>query len=236
MGYDALNRVLTRTYSDGTPTVTFSYDQSNCLALSACQNIGHRTGATDEAGSENWAFQIDKANSRSIHQEQRTTGSITKSTTYILDLAGNSTQVTYPTSRIVNFTFDAANRPSKAVDASNGISYATGPQTSPGTSCLANVTCYTPQGSIYAVSIGQTSTFTGLNVSNIYNSRLQPQEFKATSTGGNAIDISYSFLDSYQAEAVGGGVNEYIVITEAGKLALAELMTVRRKANPEESR
>jgi hypothetical protein len=46
--------------------------------------------------------------------------------------------------------------------------------------------------------------------------------------------ISYRFIVSYQANAVGGGVNEYIVITEAGKLALAELMTVRRQANTEE--
>ena len=40
---------------------------------------------------------MDKTNSRSIHQEQRTTNSspnnITKTTTYYLDLAGNVTQI-----------------------------------------------------------------------------------------------------------------------------------------------
>jgi len=55
--YDALHRELTRTYSDGTPTVATTYDQTACLGLAACQNIGHRTSMTDAAGSESWAYQ-----------------------------------------------------------------------------------------------------------------------------------------------------------------------------------
>lgn len=193
--YDALNRELTRTYSNGDATVTTTYDQSTCLSLSACQNVGQRTSVTDAAGSEAFAYQVDKTNSRTVHVDQRTTNSLTKSSTYYLDLAGNITEIVYPTGRILNYTYDAADRPSTAVDASNGITYATGPGTSPGGTCIANVTCYTPQGSLYAVSIGQTSTFTGLNVTNSYNARLQPNEFKASSTGGNAIDITYSYVD-----------------------------------------
>jgi RHS repeat-associated protein len=192
--YDALHRELTRTYSDGTSTVTTAYDQAACLGLSACQNIGRRTSVTD-AGSELWAYQVDPANLRDLHREQRTTNSITKTTTYLFDLAGNTSQITYPTGRIVNYSFDSANRPSLAQDSSNGITYATGFQSSPGGTCVANVTCYTPQGSVYVVSLGQTSSFTGLNVTNIYNSRLEPLEFKSSSTGGTAIDITYSYAD-----------------------------------------
>lgn len=194
-GYDVLNRELTRTYSNLDPTVTTAYDQPTCLGLSSCQNIGHRTSMTDAAGSESWAYQVDKTNSRSVHVDQRTTNSLTKTSTYYLDLVGNVTQAIYPTGRTVNYTYDAADRPSTTTDSSNGITYATGFQSSPGTGCLPNVTCYTPQGSIYAVSLGQTSTFTGLNITNSYTSRLQPQEFKASSTGGSAIDLTYSFLD-----------------------------------------
>jgi RHS repeat-associated protein len=193
--YEALHRELTRTYSDGTPTVTTAYDQTGCLGLSACHNVGHRTSMTDGVGSESWAYQVDKTNSRSVHVEQRTTNTLTKTSTYYLDLAGNITQLVYPTGRIVNYTYDSADRPSSAIDSSNGITYATGFQTSPGGSCLANVTCYTPQGSVYAVSLGQTSVFTGLNITDSYNSRLQPVEFKASSTGGNAIDTTYSYVD-----------------------------------------
>jgi RHS repeat-associated protein len=67
-------------------------------------------------------------------------------------------------------------------------------QTAPA-GCLAGKVCYTPQGTFYALSIGQTSSFTGLNLTHSYNSRLQPNEFKASSSGGNAVDITYGFVD-----------------------------------------
>jgi RHS repeat-associated protein len=194
-GYDVLNREISRSYSNGDPTVSIAYDQAACLGLSSCDNVGHRTSGADAAGSELWSYQIDTNHQQSIHKEQRTTSGISKITTYVLDLAGNTTQVTYPTFQIVNYTFDSANRPSAVQDASNGITYATGPKTSPGGTCANNVTCYTPQGTVYAVSIGQTASFAGLDITNSYSYRLQPNEFKASSVGGNAIDITYSFVD-----------------------------------------
>jgi RHS repeat-associated protein len=203
--YDALNRETSRTFSNGDPSVTTTYDQSNCLGLASCSNIGHRTSMTDAVGSEAWAYQIDPANLRSIHVDQRTNNTkfglggpvkVTKTSTYYLNLAGNITQAVYPTGRVVNYTFDAADRPSTATDGSNGITYATGFQAPPsGTNCLSTAVCYTPQGTFYALSIGQSSTFTGLNLKHTYNSRLQPNEFSALSSAGNAIDISYNFVD-----------------------------------------
>ncbi len=210
--YDVVNRETMRTYSNGDPSVTYVYDNpAHCLALSACQNIGHRTGMTDAAGSEAWAFQVDKTNSRSVRVDQRVKAGIVngyKTATYYFDYAGNLTKSFYPTGRIVNYTYDSANRPSTAVDGSypaynNGITYATGFKTSPGGTCLANVTCYTPQGTLYALSIGQTSSFTGLNLTHIYNNHLQPREFKASSTGGNAIDITYGFVDPVTSHNAG---------------------------------
>jgi RHS repeat-associated protein len=203
--YDALNREVVQNYSNGDPTITTAYDQAACLGLTACQNIGHRTSMTDAAGSESWAYQVDTTNfpnSPNIHRDQRTTNGITKSSTYYADLAGNVTQAVYPTSRIVNYTFDSANRPSTAIDGSNGITYATDFQTAP-TGCLTGKACYTPQGSFYALSIGQTASFTGLNLTHSYNSRLQPNEFKASSTGGNAIDITYGFVDPVTSHNAG---------------------------------
>jgi RHS repeat-associated protein len=55
--------------------------------------------------------------------------------------------------------------------------------------------CYTPQGTEYSAAIGKTSTFNGINLSETYNSRLQPLEMKASSSAGNAFDITYSFVD-----------------------------------------
>jgi RHS repeat-associated protein len=192
--YDALNRETVRTYSNGDPTVTSTYDQSTCLGLTACQNIGHPTSVTDGAGSEQWAYQTDVANLRSIHVNQRTTSSISKTSTYYFDLAGNITSITYPTGRVVNYTYDAANRPATAADSANGITYAAA-QSSPPSGCLTTGVCYTPQGTDYSSAIGKTSTFAGVNFSETYNNRLQPLEIKASSAAGSAIDITYGFVD-----------------------------------------
>ena len=194
-GYDALNRELTRTYSDGTPTVTTTYDQTTCVGLPGmtCQNIGHRTSMTDAAGSESWAY---KENNQTLDRphilvDQRTTGGVTKTGTYYSDMAGNITQWVYPTGRTMYTAISAANR---MVEVYNGPAYAAAQYpASPG--CPINIVCYTPQGTIYSMSLYHSSTFNGLNILETYNSRLQPQEIKASSTGGNAMDISYSYTD-----------------------------------------
>ena len=198
--YDAIRRETGRTYSNGDPSLSTTYDQASCLNFTTCQNIGHRTSMTDAAGSEAWAYEVDKTNLRSIHREQRTTNSspsnITKTTTYYLDLTGNVTQLVYPTGRTVNYTFDSADRPSTAADSANGITYATDWKTPPAsTNCVASAVCYTPQGSVYGMSIGQSPSFTGFNFSETYNNRLQPRELKASSSVGTAIDITYNFVD-----------------------------------------
>ena len=196
--YDALNRETVHNYSNGDATITTVYDGSSCLGLTACQNIGHATSVTDAAGSESWAYQTDSVNLRSVHVNQRTTTSspsnVTKTSTYYFDLAANLTSITYPTGRVINYTYDAANRPATAADSANGITYAAA-QSTPPTGCLSSGVCYTPQGAEYSAAIGKTSTFNGINLSQTYNTRLQPLEIKASSTAGNAFDISYSFVD-----------------------------------------
>lgn len=193
-GYDVLNRLLSRSYSNGDPTVTIVYDQANCLGLGSCQNIGHQTSMTDAAGSEYWTYLTDYNNRRSVHVDQRTTNGVTRNTTYYLDLAGNPTQIVYPTGRTVNYAYNNANRPVSAVDASNGITYATAPA-SPLSGCPTSAVCYTPQGSIYSMSVGKAGSFTGLNVSESFNNRLQPKEISASSTAGSVLDIQYNFAD-----------------------------------------
>jgi len=206
--YDALHRTTGVSYSNLDPSLAFTYDGTGCLGLTTCQNIGHRTGMTDGAGSESWAYEVDKTNLRSIHVEKRTNDSspsnITKTTTYYLDLAGNVTQLVYPTGRTVNYTYDSADRPSNAADSSNGITYVADWKTPPSsTNCTAGAACYTPQGSVYAMSIGQTSSFTGLNFSESFNNRLQPNQIEASSSAGNAIEITYNFVDPVSSHNAG---------------------------------
>jgi RHS repeat-associated protein len=71
-------------------------------------------------------------------------------------------------------------RPISGVDTANSINYATA-----GT--------YAPQGALSALTLGSATGFTGVNLSNTYNNRLQPNEVKAWSTAGTAFNLSYCF-------------------------------------------
>jgi RHS repeat-associated protein len=195
--YDALNRVTQKNYSDTTPTAFFLYDQNSRWGINLTNTIGRLVedwngqSCCATGGAE--IFSYDPMG-RVLLNEQYTPAMSYRPVNYTYDLAGNATSITYPSGRVVNYSYDSASRAKTAVDGSNGITYATDFQTAP-TGCLAGAVCYTPQETFYALSIGQTSSFTGLNLTHSYNSRLQPNEFKASSTGGNAIDITYGFVD-----------------------------------------
>ena len=195
--YDQLNRISEKDYSDGTPSAFFAYDGAGWWGITQTNTVGRLmeqwTGTSCCATEGAEIFSYD-AMGRVLLNEQYTPGMGYKQVTYIYDFAGNTTSVTYPSGRVVNYTYDQADRPQNATDGSNGITYATG-QTSPPAGCTSTGVCYTPQGSEYSSAIGKTSGFTGLNFSETYNSRLQPLEIRASSSAGNAIDITYSFVD-----------------------------------------
>jgi RHS repeat-associated protein len=169
-------------------------------AFTVTNGVGRRTGTCDATGAAAWSYDTMGR----VTTNQRSINGVTKSTSYQYTLDGLVSNVTYPSGRVVNYTYDGADRPSNATDGSSGITYAADSQTPPtGTTCVASRVCYTPQGSFYALSIGQSASFTGFNISHTYSPRLQPNEFKASSTGGNAIDITYSFVDPATSKNAG---------------------------------
>src|SRR5206468_625513 len=119
-GYDALHRVTKKTYSNGDPAVTYTYDQSACLGQPTCYNIGHRTSMNDAAGSESWSY--DKMG-RAL-TDQRTTNGITMPTSYTYIFDGSPATLTYPSGRVVTYSYDSAARPISAVDSIGPINYA----------------------------------------------------------------------------------------------------------------
>lgn len=175
--YDALNRVSGVTYSNGDPSVTYSYDGSNCLSQPSCHNIGHRTGMTDAAGSEAWSYDsMDR-----VLADQRTTNGITKSTIYAYSpyLDGSVASITYPSGLKVTYAYDGVGRPVSAID-QNGVKYAASAS-------------YAPQDAISSAVIGVSGAFTGITVSSTYNKRLQPVEVKASSSASTPLDLTYNF-------------------------------------------
>jgi RHS repeat-associated protein len=207
--YDALNRLTAKGHgssqkscTNGTmtgPDATYSYDGSGCLGAPGglCYNVGHRTGMTDLAGSESWAYDTM---GRTIVQS-RTTNSITKTTGYTYNLDGSVATLTYPSGRVVTYTPDTAGRPSSLMDNTTSVYYATG-------TCANGVSgngiCYAPQGGVAQVQYG-----TSLVSTHIYNDRLQPcwtysttgtplawgntTGCTSTAAAANMLDLKYNF-------------------------------------------
>ncbi len=174
--YESLHRMTGKTYSNGDPSAGYTYDQAGCLGQPSCYNIGRRTSMTDAGGSESVSY--DKMGRVATHQ--RITNAISKNTSYTYNLDGSLLTLVYPIGRTITYAYDTAGRPVSALDTANGINYATA-----GT--------YAPQGALAGLTLGSTGSFTGIMLSNTYNTRLEPNEVKASSTAGTVFDLSYCF-------------------------------------------
>lgn len=199
---DALNRVREKTYSNGDPSVTYNYDgntTSGCSpTLSISNPIGRRTSMCDAAGNEAWSYD----SMGRVLLDQRTTNSLTKSTTYSYNFDGSMATLSYPSLRTLTYTPNAAAQPVSAVDTAYSINYAVGPTTCPnGQSPVpTGGVCYTPIGTVAALQNGST-----LVTTSYYNTRLQPCRVAVNSSGtaptscgdgghaGNVLDYIYSF-------------------------------------------
>lgn len=130
--YDALNRVTRVSYSTGL-VLTYAYDGTY-------YGTGQLTGVTDASGSTSWQYDSHGR----VSQKQQTTGGITLTVSYLYDSQGRLSQITYPSGRIISWSFDAAGRPSQVL--------------SNGTPLLSNIT-YWPFGSASGWTWGNGSTY-----------------------------------------------------------------------------
>jgi RHS repeat-associated protein len=109
--YDALNRVTSMS-ATGVSNVGFSYD-------TGINGIGHLTGMTDGTGSTSWTYDL---HGRVIGKNQ-TTGSVTRSATYAYNpTTGQLTSITYPSGKVINYTWTAGKLTGLNIDANTVIS------------------------------------------------------------------------------------------------------------------
>ena len=190
---DQLNRVTSKTYSDGTPTVIYTYDGNTPSACSPggfnySNQIGRRTAMCDADGSEFWSYDPmgrEKA-------EQRATNGITNKTGYTYDFNGDLATLTYPSGRVITYATDSAGRPSEAQDVPNNIFYMQG-TCSNGINSLG--VCYAPQGAITSANVGPIGGSTWLKTAMSYNPRLQPNQIQFLNQAGPLMSLQYSFVD-----------------------------------------
>ncbi len=150
--YDALNRLYAKSYSDGTPAVSYTYDTPGIS-----NSVGRLTQVSNSAATTNYTGY--DASGRITSSNEQTAGQ-TYSFSYGYNLAGAPTSETYPSGRVVTTIFDAANRPSTLTGTVNGQ------QTG-----YITQTAYWAHGGVYYFVRGN-----GVWHAVSYNSRLQQTE------------------------------------------------------------
>jgi RHS repeat-associated protein len=147
--YDALNRVLSKSYSDGTPAVTYNYDASG-----VSNSIGQLTSVANASSVTNY-MGFDALGRVTASNQQ--TGGQTYSFAYLYNLAGALKSETYPSGRVVTASYDGANR-----------AYSMSGNLSGQNSTYVTQTAYWPHGAIYHYVRGN-----GVWYAASYNNRLQ---------------------------------------------------------------
>jgi RHS repeat-associated protein len=161
--YDALNRLLSRTYSDGTPTETFEYDQSSVWGIALANTKGRASHESTSNGQR--LFSYDKAGRITDQWEclPSNCGVSNYHTAATYTLAGNVKQLTYPSGRTITYTTGTAGRTTQvALTAAGGqtLNYLYG-----------SGIHYSPAGAAKNVTFGNSST--ALTETNTFNNRLQ---------------------------------------------------------------
>jgi RHS repeat-associated protein len=183
--YDVLNRVTGVSYSDGTATEQYVYDTAHPFGTSATMGnpVGRLVGATSSGANRTQGYD---SMGRVIRRSDCLLQTFCDYTATQYNLLGSATQITYPLGLTVNYTYNAGNRPTSAVD-SNSVQYVTNAH-------------YNAAGSLCSEVLGTTITQTLT-----FNGRIQPLELQATTSGapstpcatptqtGNLLDLSYNF-------------------------------------------
>jgi len=188
--YDPLHRVATvgtthaKTYSNGDHAVDYFYDQTSYNGLTIAEGVGHETGMSDMTGSSASTFDSEgrvlKEN-QTINISGLTTSAVTKQLSYTYNLDGSNASVTYPDGKVINYLYNAAGHALSAIDSSGPVSYVTS-------------ATYAPHGDVSGYFNGVTSSFTGIQTTNSWNNRFQPQTFTAATLGTGAHNVmSFSF-------------------------------------------
>jgi RHS repeat-associated protein len=171
--YDALNRPLTRTYNDGTPAVTNTYD-----AVGVPYSKGQLTEISNSVSTTK-ITQFDTLG-KSLVNQQITEGN-TYTSSYQYNLIGDLVQETYPSGRVVRNDYNSNNEISKIYGQKNASSVMR---------TYANNISYTAWGAIDKIKLGN-----GRFESAKFNNRLQVTELAVGSSVGDGSlwKLNYEF-------------------------------------------
>jgi RHS repeat-associated protein len=188
--YDALNRPTSRSYSDGTPTVTYTYD-------TLTNGIGRLTSVSSSVSVYNYSGYDALGR---LTGSSQVTDRQTYSMGYAYDLAGNLTSQTYPSGRVVTTSYDSAGR----------LSQVSGQKTGEANKTYVNSFSYTSHGAIKDVKLGND-----LWEHSSFNTRLQPIEIGLGTTQGGIDHLKLNY--AYGTTTNNGNVQTQTITIPGGQ-------------------
>lgn len=198
--YDSLNRLQTITYSDGTPTVTYTYNPPG-----SPNNTGGRLASvTNGVTTEIYRYDIMGRPTMC----QKTIGGQTYTINYAYNPDGTPSSITYPSGRTVTLGEDAIGRPTQI--GSNGIN-------------LLNFNSYNAAGEILSETYGN-----GVSGAYTYNNQLQLAALQYAGASP-ILNLAYNYggaQDNGQilgiADALASSRSTSYVYDEVGRLKAAQ--------------
>ena len=187
--YDALNRLTGKVYRNKNKilgSVNFSYDDT----ANGNHGVGRLTSLSDFSGSSSFVYDhLDR-----LVEESRVQDGVTQTVSYAYDLAGNLTQIVYPSGRIVDYSLDALGRPSAVSFKANAAATA---QT------VANNITYLPFGPVSSLTLGN-----GVQVTYTYDLDYRLTRIQAQAPGGAMLqDLSFSYDGSGNIDGITDAVD-----------------------------
>lgn len=213
--YDKLNRVKTRSYNDGTPSVSYFYDNEQLLPLSCAPSTSDfqrgvfkgRLVAVTYGGACDGTYYGYDALGRVTESLQKMGDQKYKVSEYKYDLAGNLTSQKYPSGRVVKTAYDGAGRISAVTGMKDAL-----------TKTYASGFGYTAHGAVSKVMLGNK-----LWEHTTFNKRLQPVEI---GLGVSALNSSLFKLNySYGTTANNGNILSQTISVGKTSAAPALILT-----------
>jgi YD repeat-containing protein len=100
--YDALNRVVSQSYSDSSENITYNYDD----LANGNKGVSRLTGVTDQSGTTNYFYNSFGR----VAKETKVIAGKSYITEYQFNTYGQLTSITYPSGRILSYSFDNLGR------------------------------------------------------------------------------------------------------------------------------
>jgi RHS repeat-associated protein len=193
-GYDALNRLTSKTYSDGTPTTLFGYDIASITMGTAHFAINNTIGqmswsapvtASGPITMDSYSYDaVGRVTDYWQCTPYNCSGPNPWHTHYTYDLAGDVANWTHPSG--VTFT----NNVNSAMQVTQ-ISSSQDDSTHPG-NLIPNIS-YTPFGALKSLQDGCAGSNCTLQETYDYNNRLQPARIQLGTSANNASDFCLAY-------------------------------------------